>query len=77
MRVCVLSRVPLFVTSWTIAYQAPLSVELSRQEYWSGLPFSTSGDPPELGIKPMSPTWQVDSLPLHLLGSRIYTCKYI
>ena len=50
-----------------IACQAPLSMEFSRQEYWSGLPFPPPGDPPNPGIKPMSPAslaWQVGSLPL-------------
>ena len=41
----------------------------SRQEYWNGLPFPAPGDLPDLGIKPMSPAWQVDSLPLSHLGS--------
>ena len=49
------SRVWLSATSWTIACQAPLSTELSRQEYWSGLPFPTPGDLPNPGIKPVSP----------------------
>ena len=39
-----LSHVQLFATPWTIAHQAPLSTEFSRQEYWSGLPFATQGD---------------------------------
>ena len=47
----------------TIARQAPLSMEFSRQEYWSGLPFPSPGDLPNLGIKPWSPALQVDSLP--------------
>ena len=42
--VCVLSHGQLFVTPWTVAHQAPLSMEFSRQEYWSGLPFPTPGD---------------------------------
>ena len=42
MTVCVLSRIRLFVTPWTIARQAPRSMEFSRHEYWSGLPFSSS-----------------------------------
>ena len=50
-----LSHVQLFATPWTIAHQAPLSTEFSRQEYWSGLPFPTPGDLPNLGIKPTSP----------------------
>ena len=41
-----LSRVQLFVTSWTVAHQAPLSMEFSRQEYWVGLPFPFPGDLP-------------------------------
>ena len=53
--VCVLSRVQLFATPWTMARQAPLPMELSRQEDWSGLPFPTSGDPPNPGNKPLSP----------------------
>ena len=45
-----------FLTSWTVAHQAPLSMEFSRQEYWSGLPFPTPGDLPNPGIvKPASP----------------------
>ena len=42
------------VTLWTVACQAPLSVEFSRKEYWNGLPFPPPGDLPEPGIKPMS-----------------------
>ena len=47
-----LSRVRLFVTPWTIAHQAPLSMGFSRQEYWSGLPFPPPGDLPDSGIEP-------------------------
>ena len=57
------------MTSWAIAHQAPLSVGFSRQEYWSGLPLPSPGDLPIPGIKPMSPDWQADSLPLSHLGS--------
>ena len=49
-----LSRVQLFATPRTIAHQAPLSLEFSRQAYWSGLPFPTPGDFPDPGIEPMS-----------------------
>ena len=49
-----LSRVQLFATPWTVAYQAPLSMGFSRQEYWSGLPFP-SPDLPNPGIEPGSP----------------------
>ena len=49
-----LSRVRLFVTLWTIAYQAPLSMVFSRQDYWRGLPFPSPGDLPDPGIALMS-----------------------
>ena len=49
-----LSRVQLFATPWTVAHKAPLSMEFSRQEYWSGLPFPSPGNLPDPGIKPMS-----------------------
>ena len=48
---------------WTAACPALLSMEISRQEHWSGLPFPSPGDLPELGIKPGSPALQADSLP--------------
>ena len=47
----------------TVAYQAPQSMEFSRQEYWSGLPFPSPGDLPNPGIKPRSATLQADALP--------------
>ena len=50
-------------TPWTVAHKAPLSMELFRQEYWNGLPFSTSGDLPDPGIEPGSAALQADSLP--------------
>ena len=55
---CVLShfhRVQLFVTLWTVAQQAPLSMRFSRQEYWSGLLCPPPGDLPDPGIEPASP----------------------
>ena len=58
-----LSCVRLFVTPWTVVYQAPTSMEFSRQEYWSGLPFPSPGDLPNPGIKPGSPALQADALP--------------
>ena len=67
----VLSRVWLFVTPWTVAHQAPLSMEFSRQEYWSGLPFPSPEDLPNPGIKPRSPALQADSLPLYSLRNPI------
>ena len=58
-----LSRVRLFATPWTVAYQAPPSLGFSRQEYWSGLPFPSPGDLPNPGIEPGSPVLQADALP--------------
>ena len=55
-------RVQLFAIPWTIAYQAPLSMEFSRQEYWSGLPFPSPGDLLNPGIKPRHSALQADSL---------------
>ena len=49
-----LSHVQLFATPRTVAHQAPLSMGIFRQEYWSGLPFSAPGDLPDPRIKPMS-----------------------
>ena len=63
------SLVWLFVTLWTVACQAPLSMGFSRQEYWSGLPCCPPGDLPNPGIKPRSPAFQVDSLPSEPPGS--------
>ena len=50
-----LSRVRLFVTPWTVAYQALPSMGFSRQKYWSGLPFPSPGDLPDPGSEPRSP----------------------
>ena len=60
---CVLSRVRLFATPWTVALQAPLSMGFSRQEYWSGLPFPSPGYLPDPGIEPGSLALQAQSLP--------------
>ena len=57
-----LSCVWLFAAPWTVAYKAPLSMEFSRQGYWSGLPFPSPGDLPNPGIEPGSPTLQADAL---------------
>ena len=56
------SRVRLFATPWTVAYQAPPSMGFSRQEYWSGLPFPSPGDLPDPGIEPGSPALEADAL---------------
>ena len=53
-RAWVLSRIQLFVTPWIATHQAPLSMVFSRQRYWTGLPFSSPEDLPDLGIEPMS-----------------------
>ena len=55
--------------SWTVACQTPLSMGFPRQEYWSGFPFPSPGDPPDPGNKPASPALQADSLPLSNQGS--------
>ena len=68
---CVLSHVQLFVTSLTVAHQAPLSMGFSRQEYLSGLPLPPPGDLPDPGIEPGSPTLQADSFPFEPQGKNI------
>ena len=77
---CVLksfSRVQLFGTPWTVPHQAPLSVGFSRQEYWSGLPFPSSGDLTNPGIKSVSPILQADSLPAESRGKLEYIDGYV
>ena len=59
MHACMLSHfscVRLCVTLWTVACQAPLSMEFSRQEYWSGLPYPSSGELPNPGTEPAALT---------------------
>ena len=68
MKVKLLSRVQLFATPWTVAYQASPSMGFSRQEYQSGLPFPFPGHLPKPGIKPGSPALQTDSSPSEPLG---------
>ena len=69
------------VTPWTAAHQAPLSIGFSRQEHWSGLPFSSPRDLPNPGIKPRSPPWQADFLlsepPGKLYLARSYVKFYL
>ena len=69
-----LSRVRLFATLWTVAYQVPLSMEISRQEYWSGLPFPSPGDLLDPGIEPGSPSLQADALPSEPPGKPKIAC---
>ena len=54
MHAQLLSHVQLFSTPWIVADQAPLSLELARQEFWSELPFPPPGNLPNLGIEPLS-----------------------
>ena len=61
-----LSIVRLFVTPWTVARKVPLSIEFSRQEYWSMLPFPTPGHLPDPGIESVS-------LVSHALAGRVFT----
>ena len=70
---CVLvSHVQLFVTPRIVAHHTPMSVEFSRQEYWSGLPFSSPGDLLNSGIEPGSPTLLEDLYCLNHWGSPSY-----
>ena len=65
--VCMLCHIQLFVTPWTVAQQAPLSIGFTRQEYWSGLPFPSPGLFLTQGLNPhllWLPHWQAGSLPL-------------
>ena len=72
-----LSRVQLFATPWTVAYQAPPSMGFSRQEYWSGLPFPSPGDLPDPGIEPRSPALEADALTSEPPGQRKINIKSI
>ena len=62
----------LFATPWTVAYQAPLSMEFSRQEYWSGSPFPSPGDLPDPGIELGSLVLQADTLPSEPPGKPLW-----
>ena len=64
-----LRHIQLFVILWTVACQAPPSMGLSRQEYWSEVPFPSPRDLPNPEIKPRSPALQPDSLPFELPGN--------
>ena len=66
-----LSRVWLFATPWTVAYQAPLSMGFSRQGYWNGLPFPSPEDLPNPGIEPRPPAFQADALTSETPGNHI------
>ena len=62
-KVKLLSHVQLFATPWTVAYQPPLSIGFSRQEYWSVVPLPSPGHLPDPGIEPRSSALQADALP--------------
>ena len=72
MRVCtrVLSCVQLFAILWMVAHYIPLSMEFSRHEYWSGLPFPSPGDLPDPGTEPLSIFDQCATWEAHILGYR-------
>ena len=72
-----ITNVGLFVTLWTVACQGSLSMEFSRQEYWSGLPFPSPGDLSDSGIKPVSPALQADSLPSEPPGKSLNPNKKV
>ena len=63
VKVLAARHVWLFVTLWTVAHQAPLSKDFSREDNWSGLPFPSPRDLPDPEIEPVSPGLQADSLP--------------
>ena len=71
-----LAQACLFATPWTAAHQAPLSLGLSRQAYWSGLPFPSPGDLPDPGIKPWSPALPANSSPSEPPGKPFYRVVY-
>ena len=74
------SHFQLYVTPWTVAHQAPLSMGFPRQEYWSGLPCPSPGDLPDPRMEPLSPgapAMQADSLPLSHQRSPRYVYIYI
>ena len=64
------------MTPWTVACQAPLSMGFPRQVDWSGLPFPSSGDLPDLRIETRSPALHADSLPSELQRSPYAVCLY-
>ena len=75
--VLVTQSCPTLCDPWTVACQAPLSMEFSRQEYWSGLPCPSPGDLPDPGIEPRSPALQAESLPFELPRKPSGKCKLI
>ena len=77
MRMCLGTQsCPTLATPWTVPPQASLSIEFSRQEYWSGLPFPSPGVLPDTGIESGSLILQVDSLPRKLPGKPQISHRY-
>ena len=72
-----LSHIWFFVTPSTVAFQDPLSMGFSRQEYWSGLPFPSPEDLPDPRIEPRSPALQADSLPSQSSDSLYHSMKTV
>ena len=73
-----LNHVQLFVTPWIMTHKTPLSMEFSKQEYCSGLPFPLLGDLPDPRTELGCPALQADSLPSESPGERdIHICKCI
>ena len=72
VKVKLLSCVWLFMTTWTVANQAPPSMWFSRQEYWSGSPFPSPEDLPNPRMEPSSPALQADALTSEPLGKFLY-----
>ena len=71
-----MSHIQLTVTPWTIARQASLSKEFSRQEYWNWLPFPSPGDLPNTGIEPLSPALAGELFTTDHLGTLIKYSYY-
>ena len=71
-----LSCARLFAAPWTVAHQAPLSMEFSRQEYWSGLPFPSPGVLPHSGIEPASLALAGGFFTTEPPGKPVYTYAY-
>jgi len=72
-----LSCVQLFVITWTVAHQTPLSMGFSSQKYWSGLPFPSPEDLPNPETELGSSALQADVLPFELKGSPSYTYNFV
>ena len=77
VKVKLLSHVQLFGTPWTVAYQAPQSMEFPRQEYWSGLPFPSPGGLAHPGTEPRAHALQADALLSEPPGKLVSTLQLV